>query len=104
MNDVLDFVSVRLDDENDELIILDQSKLPNDLIYHRYKTKEEIFKAITGLEVRGAPAIGIAAAYGIYLSIKHLESKIMMIFSTSLSRTRTTWHHPVRQPSICFGR
>jgi methylthioribose-1-phosphate isomerase len=75
MNDVLDFVSVRLDDENDELIILDQSKLPNDLIYHHYKTKEEIFKAITGLEVRGAPAIGIAAAYGIYLSIKHLNQK-----------------------------
>lgn len=36
MNDVLDFVSVRLDDENSELIILDQSKLPNDLIYHHY--------------------------------------------------------------------
>ncbi len=74
MNDVLNFVSVRLDDENSELIILDQSKLPNELIYHHYKTKEEIFKAITGLEVRGAPAIGIAAAYGLYLDIKKHES------------------------------
>lgn len=71
MNDVLDFVSVRLDDENSELIILDQSKLPNDLIYHHYKSPEDIFNAIVTLQVRGAPAIGIAAAYGMYLDAKH---------------------------------
>lgn len=71
MSDVLDFVSVRLDDENSELIILDQSKLPNDLVYHHYKLPEEIFNAIVTLQVRGAPAIGIAAAYGIYLDAKN---------------------------------
>jgi methylthioribose-1-phosphate isomerase len=70
MSDVLNFASVRLDDENSELIILDQSRLPNVVIYHHYKTKEEIFKAIVSLEVRGAPAIGIAAAYGLYLAVK----------------------------------
>lgn len=71
MNDVLDFVSVRLDDEHRELIILDQSRLPNELIYHHYKTSEEIFNAIVTLQVRGAPAIGIAAAYGMYLDAKN---------------------------------
>ena len=71
MNDVLDFVSVRLDDENSELIILDQSKLPNELMYHHYKSPEEIFNAIVTLQVRGAPAIGIAAAYGMYLDAKN---------------------------------
>lgn len=74
MNDVLDFVSVRLDDVNSELIILDQSKLPNEMMYHHYKTTEEIFHAIVTLQVRGAPAIGIAAAYGCYLDAKHHQS------------------------------
>lgn len=74
MSDVLNFVSVRLDDEKSELIILDQSKLPNELIVHHYKTQEEIFNAIVTLQVRGAPAIGIAAAYGLYLSVKNLSN------------------------------
>ena len=88
MNDVLNFVSVRLDDENNELIILDQSKLPNELIYHHYQTKEDIFKAITGLEVRGAPAIGIAAAYGLYLDVKKQESLTIEEFITNFQRTK----------------
>ncbi|MDP2814800.1 MAG: S-methyl-5-thioribose-1-phosphate isomerase [Erysipelotrichaceae bacterium] len=88
MNDVLDFVSVRLDDDNSELIILDQSKLPNELIYHHYHTKEEIFKAITGLEVRGAPAIGIAAAYGLYLDAKKQEDLKSEEFMANFKRTK----------------
>jgi methylthioribose-1-phosphate isomerase len=74
MSDVLSFVSVRLDDENSELILLDQSRLPNDLIYHHYKNTEDIFNAIATLQVRGAPAIGIAAAYGLYLDAKNHQS------------------------------
>ncbi len=70
MSDILDIVSVRLDDENDALILLDQSRLPNEVIYHQYKTVEQIFDAIVTLQVRGAPAIGIAAAYGCYLAVK----------------------------------
>jgi methylthioribose-1-phosphate isomerase len=88
MNDVLNFVSVRLDDEKSELIILDQSKLPNELMYHHYKTKEEIFKAITGLEVRGAPAIGIAAAYGLYLDVKKQESLKLEDFIDHFKETK----------------
>lgn len=88
MSDVLNFLSVRLDDENSELIILDQSRLPNELIYHHYKTKEEIFKAITGLEVRGAPAIGIAAAYGLYLDVKSKSALQPEDFFESFKQTK----------------
>lgn len=60
----------RLDDENSALIILDQTLLPNQVRYVSLRTNEEIFRAIRTLQVRGAPAIGIAAAYGAYLGAK----------------------------------
>ena len=54
----------RLDDENSALVILDQTLLPNQVRYISLRTNEEICGAIRTLQVRGAPAIGIAAAYG----------------------------------------
>ncbi|MEA4987477.1 MAG: S-methyl-5-thioribose-1-phosphate isomerase, partial [Anaerovorax sp.] len=52
------------------LLILDQTKLPTTTEYLEMHTKEDVWHAIHKLRVRGAPAIGIAAAYGIYISIK----------------------------------
>lgn len=72
---VLDFVSVRLDDENSSVVILDQTALPNDIIYKTHTTKESIWDAIYKLEVRGAPAIGIAGAFGVYIATKHSKAK-----------------------------
>lgn len=51
----------------DKLIILDQTKLPGEEAYIELKTKEDVWDAIYKLKVRGAPAIGIAAAYGLYI-------------------------------------
>lgn len=62
--------SVILDDGQDALIILDQTLLPNEKRYLALKDPEEIRQAIYELKVRGAPAIGIAAAYGVYLGTK----------------------------------
>ncbi|KON89862.1 methylthioribose-1-phosphate isomerase [Sporosarcina globispora] len=63
--------SVRLDDENDTLILLDQTVLPNEKNFLYLKELKDIWDAIYHLKVRGAPAIGIAAAYGVYLGTKH---------------------------------
>ncbi|HHW07552.1 MAG TPA: S-methyl-5-thioribose-1-phosphate isomerase [Clostridia bacterium] len=63
--------AVRLDDEHSSLVILDQTLLPNEKKYLRLTEPEEIWEAIRSLRVRGAPAIGIAAAFGAYLGIKH---------------------------------
>lgn len=49
--------------KNGKVYILDQTKLPNEEIYLEMHTKEDFFEAIKKLQVRGAPAIGIAAAY-----------------------------------------
>ncbi|UAT31176.1 S-methyl-5-thioribose-1-phosphate isomerase [Bacillus badius] len=62
--------SVRLDDDNGILVLLDQTLLPNEKVFLQLSTLEDIWEAIYHLKVRGAPAIGIAAAYGIYLSVK----------------------------------
>ncbi len=56
--------------EKGELVLLDQTLLPNEEKYISLKDKESIWDAIYRLKVRGAPAIGIAAAMGIYTCIK----------------------------------
>lgn len=62
--------SVILDDENSTLVILDQTLLPNEKIFLRLTSQNQIWEAIYALRVRGAPAIGIAAGYAAYLGTK----------------------------------
>jgi len=66
-----EFRSVALDDTRDELVILDQTRLPNEIVYLRLSRLEDVWEAIRNLRVRGAPAIGIAAAYGAYLAVRN---------------------------------
>ena len=70
MSVVDNVVSVRLDDARDTLILLDQTLLPGETKYLELTTQQQIWDAIYRLQVRGAPAIGIAAAYGVYLAAK----------------------------------
>jgi methylthioribose-1-phosphate isomerase len=62
--------AVRLDDQAGELVLLDQTLLPNETVFLRLKDQQAIWEAIYKLRVRGAPAIGIAAAYAAYLAIR----------------------------------
>jgi methylthioribose-1-phosphate isomerase len=67
--------AVRLDDEAGVLVILDQTRLPGETVFLRLSGQEEIWEAIFELRVRGAPAIGIAAAYGAYLGVRGSSAK-----------------------------
>ena len=67
--------TVALDDASSTLIVIDQTKLPNTLVLLHLKTQKEIWEAIYFLKVRGAPAIGVAAAYGLYLAAKEIETE-----------------------------
>src|SRR5438552_3026108 len=49
------------------LRLLDQTRLPTELVYHECRSLEEVWEAIRVLRVRGAPAIGVAAAFGLVL-------------------------------------
>lgn len=62
--------TVALDDETSELVIIDQTLLPGQVVLERLHTREEAYRAIKRLEVRGAPAIGVSAAIACYLDAK----------------------------------
>lgn len=55
------------------LYVLNQIKLPSETECNPKKTVDDIFYAIKDMELRGAPLIGIAAAYGIYLGVKDTD-------------------------------
>jgi len=57
----------------DKLKILDQTKLPHEEVYLELKDYNEVARAIKDMKVRGAPAIGVAAAYGIALGALNLN-------------------------------
>ncbi len=59
-----------LDDAKSALVIIDQTLLPNEEYFAELTTTDEIADAIKRLRVRGAPAIGVAAACGAYLAAK----------------------------------
>jgi methylthioribose-1-phosphate isomerase len=65
-----DYFAVELDPERGEVVMLDQRRLPTEIIYHRYAKPDQVVDAIREMVVRGAPAIGIAAAYGLALQAR----------------------------------
>lgn len=69
-----DMKTVRLDEDANKLIILDQTLLPEKEKYISLTAAEEIWDAIYRLKVRGAPAIGIAAGYGLYICSNRIEA------------------------------
>lgn len=74
IQELSDLKTVCLNAEGDALVILDQTQLPGEEVYLTLTTEEEIREAIYKLKVRGAPAIGIAAAYGLYVCCRKIEA------------------------------
>lgn len=66
--------------------IIDQTKLPLRLVYIDCGDVKCVWEAIKTLRVRGAPAIGIAAAFGVVLGIKAIKSDNLNIFKERLSK------------------
>ncbi len=71
---IMDYDTVRLDEEESAVVILDQTKLPGTIEEISLRTAEELYEAIYLLKVRGAPAIGVAAALGIYVLAKQTKA------------------------------
>ena len=71
---ILDYDTVALDDQNHALVIIDQTKLPSRIEILSLKNQKDIWDAIYLLKVRGAPAIGVAAAIGIYLAAREIHT------------------------------
>jgi len=56
---------------DDGVVMIDQRKLPAEEVYPLFRTYEQVASAIEDMVVRGAPAIGVAAAMGIALGVKN---------------------------------
>jgi len=56
--------------EQDHLRLIDQRRLPAELLYRDYHRAADVAQAISDMVVRGAPAIGISAAYGVVLAAR----------------------------------
>jgi methylthioribose-1-phosphate isomerase len=71
----MNYETVALDETMDALQILDQTKLPGEVEVLRLTDQKDIWEAIYLLKVRGAPAIGVAAAIGVYLAAKAIQAE-----------------------------
>ena len=68
------YETVELDENGGSIVIIDQTLLPGKIESARLKTAKEIWDAIYLLKVRGAPAIGVTAAFGIYLLAEGIDA------------------------------
>lgn len=72
---IMEYETVDLDDKDLSVVIIDQTKLPGTVEIIKLYTAREIWDAIYLLKVRGAPAIGVAAAFGIYVLAKRISEE-----------------------------
>lgn len=86
MNLVADILLQSVSYENGVLNILDQTKIPNVTEFLEITKIEDAWDAIKQLKVRGAPAIGIAAAYGLLLGIKNAPENSFDDFYTAFKK------------------
>ena len=81
------YKSIWLDKKKQEVIVIDQRLLPHQFKLLFLKDIKDIKKAIKDMVVRGAPLIGVTAAYGIYLSMKKDPSNKNLKYSINFLRT-----------------
>ncbi len=81
----------------DGIVMLDQRRLPGEVIHHTYTDYRDVAKAIKDMVIRGAPAIGVAASMGIAIGVEKSRAKTFdelraefTFICDTLARTRPT--------------
>jgi methylthioribose-1-phosphate isomerase len=75
-----------IDWQDDAIVMIDQRKLPAAEVYVSCKTAQEVAKAIKTMVIRGAPAIGVAAAMGIALGMRRSRATGTKQFATEFQK------------------
>ena len=70
--------------EKGKLLLLDQTKLPVQVVFLEYVDYLSVADAIRSMKVRGAPAIGVAAAYGVVLAALQYKKLERIVFSNKM--------------------
>jgi methylthioribose-1-phosphate isomerase len=73
--------------EDDAIVMIDQRKLPSAEVYVHCRSSNEVARAIKSMVIRGAPAIGVAAAMGIALGMKKSKATGTRQFATEFQKT-----------------
>ena len=87
-NNIMDYETVDFDPVTCELLLIDQTLLPNETKIIRLSNAKDIWDAIYLLKVRGAPAIGVAAAIGIYVLATRIKASDFEEFYAEFSRQK----------------
>ena len=75
LDSLFTYDSVALNAAGDGVVIVDQTLLPGEERFLTLRDEHEVYEAIAKLRVRGAPAIGIAAAYGLYMAFRRAAAE-----------------------------
>ena len=67
--------TIEWNSRNQSVVMIDQTALPVNLEFVECKTVQEVFDAIQTMKIRGAPAIGVAGAMGVAVSVIHSKAK-----------------------------
>ena len=87
--------------QGNSLALLDQTRLPVEEVWNTYTDYRKVADAIRRLVVRGAPAIGVAAAYALCLAAMEYKGQNPEEFQKSMPRR--SWPPAAPPPSICSG-
>jgi methylthioribose-1-phosphate isomerase len=90
-----DLRPIWLDSKLNVVKIIDQRRLPHEFVIEDLKTVDDVIRAITEMYVRGAPLIGVTAAYGVYLAalnspVHEVENDYLIKECTKLKAARPT--------------
>src|SRR5664280_1963920 len=72
----------------DKIFLIDQTLLPDEVVYHECKTYKDVIDAIKTMKVRGAPAIGVAAAFA--MALAEIAGEDMQIAGEDIKNSRPT--------------
>ena len=75
--------------KDNQVIMIDQTKLPNELVFVKYNDYNQVADAIRTLVVRGAPAIGVSGAFGLALASLQSTAKTKEELISDLEKART---------------
>ena len=82
-----------------DLLLLDQTRLPHEIVVENIADVKAVWRAIRELRVRGAPAIGVAAAYGLCIAMRGSTALPVAQFRTELER-HANWLETARPTAV----
>jgi len=85
--------TLEYDAQQRALVLIDQTRLPHETVFIACRTAEDVAHAIKSMQVRGAPAIGVSAAYGMVLGAQAHASADARAFVDNLARIATLLRH-----------